>query len=158
MTTINCPTCGAKTNSVVSNCEYCGIEIKRAAESQITAQEMLNALTKRISDCPGIGSFKSRNQAEAIANFVLPSDIGLLAEFLVFCHGHAPTDAFNKYMSGQFMTKEAWQAKARSAYERLRLASLNNPQLSSYLAPFDKIYGMHSGGGLLSGLGKLFGR
>ena len=65
------------------------------------------------------------------------------------------------FMSGDAIIKEAWQAKARSAYERLRLASLNNPQLTQFIAPFDSIYGVQSGKakGVLGGiLGKIFGR
>jgi len=34
----------------------------------------------------------------------------------------------------------AWRAKARAAYGRLRLASLNNPQLLSYLEEFKETY------------------
>lgn len=58
-------------------------------------------------------------------------------------------------------TQAAWKAKARAAYERLRLASLNNPQMGQFIAPFNSDYGAQSSQGskgLLGGFSKLFGR
>jgi hypothetical protein len=167
MQQINCPTCGAKTNSLIANCEYCGIEIKRAEESKITPQEMIHALTKRIQEAKGISDWATSGQgtAEAIGLFPLPTDTNLLAQFFLFCHGNVGeevgvmTSIFKKTWTDN--KRPAWKAKASAAYQALRLATLNNPQLATFIAPFDQIYGVQSGQGnkgVLGGIGKLFGR
>jgi hypothetical protein len=64
-------------------------------------------------------------------------------------------------MAANSILNSAWKAKASAAYQALRLATLNNPQLATFIAPFDQIYGIQSGQGskgLLGGFGKLFGR
>ena len=170
MSQINCPTCGAKTSSVIANCEYCGIEIKRAAESKITPQEMTDALTKRIQACRGWWPPKNQKQAEVIHAFPLPTDVNLLAQLLMFCHGNikgrVDMGIFGNLMgfgsSAEMVPdQQAWKAKACALYQALRLAALNNPQLTTFLAPFDQIYGIQASQGhkgLAGVLGKIIGR
>jgi hypothetical protein len=138
--------CGARTSSVIANCEYCGIEINRAAESKITPHEMTNALTKRIADAKGIANVFSGGEcvAEAIVSFPLPTEINLLTQFFLFCHGNVREGYFFSVIDARNPERAAWRAKAKAAYQALRLASLNNPQLTSFLAPLDKIYGVQS--------------
>ncbi|MBP6507064.1 MAG: hypothetical protein KA257_05820 [Opitutaceae bacterium] len=144
MTHSNCPTCGAKVSAVIANCEYCGTELKRAA--QLSTDEYIGALKRSIDEYrkrateaddddgelyPGKAA-----EAKAIGMFPLPSEISLLTEFFAFCHGNCKTGlgAWGDEVN------DAWKAKAKAAYTRLRLASLNNPQLTGFLEEFKATY------------------
>ena len=132
----NCPTCGAKISSIVANCEYCGAELSKSAEGKLSSQEIIEALNRRIANCRGILE-RDEQKAAAISAFVLPSDLQTLAEVFLYFHGNVRTGS-NAWGDP---VCDAWKGKAKSAYERLRLASLNNSQMTQFIAPFDVLYG-----------------
>lgn len=126
MSIINCPTCGAKADSVVANCEYCGIEFARA--KLLTPQEFVAAVGRAISS--------SYDEAETIRTIPIPSDVPTLMAFFMFCHGnlsHNPLEFRNSDQS-------AWRAKARASFDMLRLASSENPKISKFLEEFKSTY------------------
>lgn len=144
MLQINCPTCGAKTDSVISNCEYCGIEIAKVQE--LSPREYMKALTRSLHEAKvkmkaEMGSeYSEMADGETVERtmltaFPIPSDIPTLTEFFIFCHGNVQGG-----LAGIGQTSGAWRSKAKAAYDRLRLASLNNPQLTSFLNDFKSTY------------------
>ena len=164
MTERTCPTCGASTSSLIANCEYCGIELHRSEQRAISPEEHIGALRKRLEACSmatPTGAFKLNKQvflrkkmAEVIEMFPIPTDIQLLSNFFVYCHGNSG-DPFWQMSDPASL---AWRSKASAAYQALRLASLNNPQLAGFLAPFDQVYGIRpKAGGIKGFLSKLFG-
>lgn len=146
MSQINCPTCGAKTNSVIANCEYCCVEISRPA--QLNPQDYVKALAHSIEEAKrkakAEGDFSGMwsewidgkpIEVRMIKNFPIPSDISTLTEFFIYCHGNVQTG-----IESMSADSGAWSSKAKAAYDRLRLASLNAPQLSSFLEEFKSSY------------------
>jgi len=139
----NCPTCGAKTSAAIANCEYCGVEIKKA--DQLTPKDYISALAHSIDEYKrkARSSDDTYNEAidgekataNAIGMFPIPSDVSLLTEFFMFCHGNV-----KEGFEGMQADNKAWRAKAKAAYDKLRLASLNNPQISSFLDDFKAYY------------------
>jgi hypothetical protein len=123
---INCPTCGAKADSVVANCEYCGIEFARA--KLLTPQEFVAAVGRAISS--------SYDEAETIRTIPIPSDVPTLMAFFMFCHGNLSHNPANFYNDDQ----SAWRAKAKSSFEMLLLASSENPKISKFLEQFKSTY------------------
>ena len=126
MSIINCPTCGAKADSVVANCEYCGIEFAKA--QSLTPQEFVAAVGRAISS--------SYDEAETIRTIPIPSDVPTLMAFFMFCHGnlsHNPLEFRNSDQS-------AWRAKAKSSFEMLVLVSSENPKISKFLEEFKSTY------------------
>lgn len=128
MSIINCPTCGAKADSVVANCEYCGIEFARA--QSLTPQEFVAAVGRSVL------SYPSYEADEPIKAIPIPSDVPTLMAFFMFCHGnlsHNPLEFRNSDQS-------AWRAKARASFDMLRLASSENPKISKFLEEFKSTY------------------
>lgn len=142
----HCPTRGAKAASFTANCEYCGAEFSRT--TQMTAQQCMKCLTDRIATVRAqkvprrkgwiysvedmqAGTEHMSRIGDAVNDLPLPSDIECLMEFFMLCHGNA-------IQKGTYRSLEenAWDAKAQTAYARLRFSSLNNPQLSSFLDGF----------------------
>ena len=146
MSKVNCPTCGANVSAVVANCEYCGSELKRTA--QLSPDDYIAALKRSIEEYRRKAKDEEADnddgepfpvkaaEAKAIGMFPLPSEISLLTEFFVFCHGNCKTgwDAWGDKVV------DAWKAKAKAAYTRLRISSLNNPQLTGFLEEFKATY------------------
>jgi|ERR1017187_4374643 hypothetical protein len=131
MQEINCPACGAKTSSVIANCEYCGIEIPKIG--QLTPQEYIKALSHRLERAGEDDYLKGRDNA--IKGFPIPSDIPTLTDFFIFCHGNT-----ERGIDRETGESGCWLNKAKAAYDRLRLASLNNPQLMSFLEEYKSTY------------------
>jgi len=132
---INCPTCGAKADSIVANCEYCGIEFARA--KLLTPQEFVEAVGRSVSS--------SYEADEAIRSIPIPSDVPTLMSFFMFCHGNLSHNPANFYDDDQ----SAWRAKAKSSFEMLLLASSENPKISKFLEQFKSKYsdaGIKEGG------------
>jgi hypothetical protein len=149
MVPVNCPTCGAKTSSIVANCEYCQVELRIEAAAAIAPQEFIGALVKSLEasaqvKATGIERLNpalatSRAKAEVIERFPIPSSLNHLTHFFLFCHGNCKSG-----MHGTALDAIAWKAKAKAAYEGLRLAALNDAQLTGFLVQFDKVYGSAS--------------
>ena len=140
----NCPTCGAKVSAITANCEYCGCELERAA--QLSPDEYIAALKRSIEEYrrkaeeaddddgelyPGKAA-----EAKAISMFPIPSEISLLTELFVFCHGNCKTGW--DYIGDK--VNDAWKSKAKAVYTRLRISSLNNSQLTGFLEEFKETY------------------
>ncbi len=126
MSIINCPTCGAKADSIVANCEYCGIEFKRT--QSLTPQEFVAAVGRAVS------SYTLRE--EGITIIPIPSDVPTLMAFFMYCHGNLSynPDYFNA------SDQSAWRSKAKASFEMLRLASSENPKISKFLLQYERIY------------------
>lgn len=137
MSQINCPTCGAKTDSIIANCEYCGVEFVKA--QTLTPQEYIAAVGRAIAIAQNKAgsSLLAKDEADSttLMSIPIPSDIPTLTAFFMFCHGNVK-GGFDGWNPGQ----KAWAAKAKGSYDMLRLASLNNPQLSSFLEEFKSSY------------------
>ena len=126
MSIINCPTCGAKADSVVANCEYCGIEFAKA--QSLTPQEFVAAVGRAISS--------SYDEAETIRTIPIPSDVPTLMAFFIYCHGNislAPEEFLD-------FDQSAWRAKAKSSFEMLVLVSSENPKISKFLEQYKSTY------------------
>ena len=141
MSQINCPACGAKTSSVVANCEYCGIEIARV--NKLSAEEYMASIQKRLDAITNeefkFDHHKTKAQTEAIMLLPLPSSTEALVGLFTYCHGH--NQIFNALGDGPpAEIIKAWRGKATSAYDRLRVISLNNPQLSEFLKEYSGTY------------------
>ena len=129
---------------MIANCEYCGVELKRGA--QLSPDDYIAALKHSIEEYrrkaeeadDDDGELYPGKAAEvkAIGMFPIPSEISLLTEFFVFCHGNCKTGF---YTLGDEVNN-AWKSKAKAAYARLRLSSLNNPQLTGFLEEFKATY------------------
>lgn len=139
MSSISCPTCGAINSSVISNCEYCGVEFSKAQE--LTPQEFVTAIGKAIVKVRNsTGRFSNRfdkDEAEetAMKAIPIPSDIPTLTAFFMYAHGNFPKEKMIRSHS-----EEAWRLKTKAAYDMLRLASLNNPQLTNFLEEYRDTY------------------
>jgi len=179
MSQLNCPTCGAKTSSVVANCEYCGVEIARV--NTLSVDEYMASIQRRLDNCSskdfnsvrrGIADIMMRQSAaqraktlalaETICLLPLPSNTEALLALFSYCNGHDQPIGFGT-RSEKKEEILAWRGKALAAYERLRVMALNNPQLSDYLKGYAGKYSPEAiakqgSQGLLGGLGKLFGR
>ena len=135
MSQMNCPTCGAKTNSVAANCEYCGVEI--AKKSVLSPQEYIQALGRCLENV-GRKEYEEVNGKEnairaAIQLFPIPSDLPCLIEFFTFCSSN---DRFINEFDTSSLEKEqilAWRGKAAATYQRLQFAAMNNPRLLEVL-------------------------
>ena len=126
MSIINCPTCGAKADSVVANCEYCGIEFAKA--QSVTPQEFITAVARAIN------TYTFRH--EGITIVPIPNDVPTLMSFFIYCHGNI---SYNPdYFSDP--DQEAWRSKAKASFEMLRLASSENPKISKFLSQYERIY------------------
>jgi hypothetical protein len=125
---INCPTCGAKADSVVANCEYCGIEFARA--QSLTPQEFVAAVGRSVL------SYPSYEADEPIKAIPIPSDVPTLMAFFMFCHGNLSDNPIEFRNPDQ----SAWRAKARASFDMLRLASSENPKISMFLEEFKSTY------------------
>ncbi len=137
---INCPTCGAKTNQVILNCEYCGSTL--TPNSTLKPSDYIEALQRRLdsiqqSDSPD--SDKHDEQLSAIRMFTMPSEIQCLIEFLTFCDGNAVMENTD-FDSEQAELISAWKGKATAAYNKLRIASVNNPDITSFLKDYSSRY------------------
>jgi hypothetical protein len=90
MTEISCPTCGAKSNSIVANCEYCGVEIANAQnlkpEEYISA--MGRAMVKARENAGWFSGNKDEAEIAALKAFPIPTEIQTLTAFFMFCHGN----------------------------------------------------------------------
>lgn len=128
MSIINCPTCGAKADSVVANCEYCGIEFARA--QSLTPQEFVAAVGRSVLSYP---SYEADVPIKAIP---IPSDVPTLMAFFMFCHGNLSDNIIEFH----FPDQSAWRAKARASFDMLRLASSENPKISKFLEEFKSTY------------------
>jgi hypothetical protein len=136
MSQTNCPTCGAKADSVVGNCEYCGVEFAKA--QSLTPQEFVTAVGRAISTAKEKtkwGQDREEAASTALMAIPIPSDIPTLTAFFMFCHGNVKHgwDALGTEQS-------AWRSKTKGAYDMLRLASLNNPQLATFIEEFKGSY------------------
>ncbi len=140
MTKTKCPVCGANQSLVVANCAYCGSEIARAAVLQ--PEEYIAALRTRLENVkPGDGKDRhswdvGEDRVRVIQMFTMPSNVECLVEFLTFCDGNSE--------SGEDDEKEAWFGKAKAAYGKLRIASLNNPQLAEIVKDYTIKYSMEA--------------
>jgi hypothetical protein len=138
MSQVNCPTCGAKTDSVISNCSYCGIEISKVQE--ISPDEYIaaigHALITAKNNCKSkYDHEKEQAMLDVLQSIPIPSDVKRLTAFFMYCHGNVKVG-----FDGMDNATPVWRTKAKAAYDGLRLASLNNPQLSSYLDDFKSMY------------------
>lgn len=129
---------------MIANCEYCGSELRPTA--QLSPDAHIAALRRSIEeykrkakeddDCADELFPLKAAEVKAIGMFPIPSDLSLLTEFFVFCHGNCRTG----FDSWGDEVNNAWKAKAKAAFARLRLASLNNPQLAGFLEEFKANY------------------
>lgn len=133
MKTINCPTCGAKTNSVAAHCEYCEIEIEVC--QSISPEEYVAGLRK----CFETASNKKYNelfgkddaQLDVVAGFPVPSNLQLLMAFFSFCASNDQEIEDPTTTDGKLV--RAWRGKAAAAYQQLQFASMNDPRLTEVL-------------------------
>ncbi len=145
MSQIKCPTCGAATSDAHDACEYCGAD--SSAASNLTPDQHTKAFAKYIEQTVARARAgakdpeyfniidKERATATAIKSFPAPTKPDSLAAFFVYCHGNVTVEGYE--FGGEL---EAWRSKAKGAYEALRLASLSNPQLASFLEDFKSSY------------------
>ena len=133
---MNCTTCGAQINSVIKNCEYCGTEIEN--KTVLSPTEYVAAIGRALMTAESKHKFQSdaeRAKISTLEQIPIPMDIPTLTAFFMFCHSNTRTG-----LESQSPLPLAWQGKAKSAYDMLRLASINNSQLSSFLAEFKDRY------------------
>ncbi len=126
----NCPTCGASTSSVVAHCEYCGTEL--SGDAKLSPQEHVAALAKAFASAD---RYSPSDQQAAIAAMPIPTDLQVGLAFFLYCHGNVKDG-----LEGSDPTNIAWRYKAKVAYDSLRLAALNNSQLSEFLRDFQEMY------------------
>ncbi len=123
MQQISCPTCGAKTSQYVENCEYCGINLSKS--SNISVDEYISAISNSISD------IKNKSAVEDfIYNIPIPN--GMDKQLSLF-------NLMNSGVTGGEFTSARYM-KARGLYDSLRLASIGDYSVASYLTSFQNKY------------------
>jgi hypothetical protein len=144
MSQIKCPTCGAATSDTHDSCEYCGVDLSAASNlnpdqhTKAFAKYIEQTVTRARAGAENPESFDVLNRkvdvtATAIKSFPAPTKPDSLAAFFVYCHGNVTAE-------GDKVEIEAWRSKAKGAYEGLRLLSLSNPPLASFLEDFRSSY------------------
>lgn len=98
-----CPNCGEVLNSFVSNCPFCGYEI-RTLNTNGSVKELVTKIEKASSLAEKI---------ELITNFYIPNTKEDIYEFLIL--------AVSNLEDTNYETDDAWQAKLEQAYHKAKL-------------------------------------
>lgn len=135
----SCPTCGAKKSVLIAACAYCGVEVTH--DRELGREEYLQALVASIDNKvrerlgPDADEFDRQDaRVEAIRELPIPSETQTCAAFLFFCHSNVSPSYEAEDES------DAWKGKAKAAYDSLRLATLNDPQIGRFLEDYRSIY------------------
>ena len=143
MPQINCPSCGAKTNSLFGRCEYCSTEIKTDTKQTVGSASDLDELEHQLENQDPVAVIKRRikavgaedNEARVavIREISIPNGIKQQLELLSYCDS-------NQRSSDDDDEKKAWRSKAKSAYDRLKMSAIGEASVLSTLSVFEKTY------------------
>jgi len=131
-----CPRCGGEISSTDLQCKSCGFEIPKAG---ITGESYIKELQEKIYQA-GNDVFVISN---VISTFAMPNDIEHLLEFLRFCdssyeqnYSTVEVFSYDKNSTPSFVLASAWGEKAKSAYDRLLIATKDNQVIKSQISIF----------------------
>jgi hypothetical protein len=151
-----CKICGAARDPLNTNCKFCGTAYQL---EKLTGETYINALRTVLAHIDeGEGKSKSASselvsaftgkqfagadaKVSAISTFAMPSDVENLLQFLAFCHGNAQMALIFGDRGGE-RVRGAWLGKAKMAFTQLKMKSIGNPSLVSYIAEYEPLYGV----------------